>query len=80
MDNKTTNTPQSMDYGKMNEQDAKDSGYTGQKAQAVDMAKPDVKGRPTGAYTDIAAARSDVVNTEHKTKEDAPPPRGEQAP
>jgi hypothetical protein len=51
---------------------------------AVSMAKKDVKGSPTGAYTDIGAGRSSVViskkENEQKTSEDAPSPREEQAP
>ena len=71
--------PTQMDYPEMNEQDAKISGYTDRKGQAVDMAKKNVKGSPTGAYTDIGAGRSSVVK-DHKTVEDAPKPREEQAP
>ena len=50
-----------IDYGSMNEEDAKESGYTGANGEAVDMAKPDVEGRPTGALTDLGAGRSGVV-------------------
>ncbi|MBC7740906.1 MAG: hypothetical protein H7061_01835 [Bdellovibrionaceae bacterium] len=79
----TINSSQAMDYGTMNAKDAKESGYTDESGKAVDMAKPDVKGSPTGAYTDIGAGRSGVVTAEggkNKTSEDAPSPRGEQAP
>ena len=53
-----------MDYGKMNLTDAKRSGYTDRNGHAVDMAKKDRKGDPTGAYTDIGAGRSSVVRHE----------------
>lgn len=59
-----------MDYGEMNLKDAKESGYTDENGNAVDKAKPDVTGSPTGAYTDIGAGRSGTVihhsrNTPH---------------
>lgn len=41
--------------------DAKASGYVGKNGKAVSMAKPDVVGSPTGAFTDIGAGRSSVV-------------------
>jgi hypothetical protein len=48
--------------------DAKALGYVGADGKAVSMAKPDVKGSPTGAYTDIGAGRSSVVkHREHKS-------------
>ena len=50
-----------MEYGPMNEEDAIESGYTDESGHAVEMAKPDVKGSPTGAWTDIGAGRSSVV-------------------
>jgi hypothetical protein len=58
----------SMDFGEMNDKDAKDSGYTDKDGKAVSMAKGDVEGSPTGAYTDIGAGRSSVVhkNPGHK--------------
>jgi len=45
----------------MKAQDAKESGYTDDKGQAISKAKPDVKGRPTGAFTDVGAGRSSAV-------------------
>ncbi|KHD89209.1 MAG: hypothetical protein OM95_05185 [Bdellovibrio sp. ArHS] len=56
-----------MNYGKMNEHDARASGYTNKQGHAVDMAKPDVKGSPTGALTDIGAGRSSVVHPAKKS-------------
>lgn len=74
----------SIDYGNMNERDAKLAGYTDKSGHAVSMAKKDVEGHPTGAYTDVGAGRSSVVHTEkedrNKTIEKAPAPRAEQAP
>jgi hypothetical protein len=67
------NTPKSppvetaFDYGDMNEDDARASGYTDKSGHAKDMAKPDVPGSPTGAFTDIGAGRSSVVK--HKNSE-----------
>lgn len=52
----------SMDFGEMNAEDAKEAGYTNADGKAVDMAKPDVEGSPTGAYTDVGAGRSSVVH------------------
>ncbi len=91
--------PAHVEYGEMNEVDAMESGYTDQDGKAVSMAKKDVKGTPTGAYTDVGAGRSSVVKSSdrdgdskdvgesgneegsgHKTVEDAPKPREEQAP
>jgi hypothetical protein len=57
-----------FDYGDMNEDDAKASGYTDKKGHAKSMAKPDVKGSPTGAFTDIGAGRSSVVKHSEKSK------------
>jgi len=45
-----------------NEEDAK-LGYTDAHGNAVDMAKPNIEGHHTGAYTDIGAGRSSVVKT-----------------
>lgn len=45
----------------MNVKDAQESGYTDEKGHAVSMAKKDVKGSPTGGYTDIGAGRSSAV-------------------
>lgn len=47
--------------GEMNLADARRSGYTDKEGHAVDMAKKDRRGSPTGAYTDIGAGRSSVV-------------------
>lgn len=57
-----------MDYGEMNLQDAKESGYTDKNGHAVSKAKKDVTGSPTGAYTDVGAGRSSVVH--HHSPED----------
>ena len=51
-----------LEYGNMNEKDARASGYTDGNGQAVEKAKPEVKDEPTGAYTDIGAGRSSVVH------------------
>ena len=51
-----------MDYGDMNAKDARESGYIDDKGHAVSMARHDVKGSPTGAYTDVGAGRSSVVH------------------
>ncbi|MES3036480.1 MAG: hypothetical protein V4736_01115 [Bdellovibrionota bacterium] len=59
-----------MEYGEMNLQDAKESGYTDEEGKAVDMAKQDVKGSPTGAYTDIGAGRSSAIHHENKNTQD----------
>jgi hypothetical protein len=40
---------------------AQESGYTDKKGHAKGMAKTDVLGHPTGAYTDVGAGRSSVV-------------------
>lgn len=50
-----------MEYGEMNERDAKASGYTKANGQAADLAKHDVEGSPTGAYTDVGHGRSSAV-------------------
>lgn len=50
-----------MDFGEMNEADARASGYTDADGEAVDLAKPDVPGSPTGALTDIGHGRSSAV-------------------
>jgi hypothetical protein len=42
-------------------EDAIVSGYIGRDGKAVSMARRDVEGSPTGAYTDIGAGRSSVV-------------------
>lgn len=78
--------PPSLEYGEMNEADARASGYTDEQGHAVSMAKKDVKGIPTGALTDIGAGRSSAVHHEdrpkaqNKTIEDAPGLGEEQAP
>lgn len=51
-----------IEFGEANEQEAREAGYIGEDGKAVDMAKPDTKGSPTGAYTDIGAGRSSVVH------------------
>jgi hypothetical protein len=51
-----------VDFGEMNAEDAKASGYTDEKGRAVSKAKQDVVGSPTGAYTDIGAGRSSAVH------------------
>lgn len=50
-----------VDYGEMNLEDAIESGYTDEEGHAIDMAKDDKEGSPTGAWTDIGAGRSSVV-------------------
>jgi hypothetical protein len=50
-----------MEYGEMNLEDAIESGYTDEEGHAIEIAKPDKEGSPTGAYTDIGAGRSSVV-------------------
>lgn len=52
----------SVDFGEMNLEDAKESGYTDENGNAVSKAKKDVEGSPTGAYTDVGAGRSSVVH------------------
>lgn len=46
-----------------NIEDARLSGYTDPEGKAIDMARPNVEGHHTGAYTDIGAGRSSVVKT-----------------
>lgn len=53
--------PGPEDVGEMNIPDAKASGYTDEEGKAVSKSKENVKGSPTGAYTDIGAGRSSVV-------------------
>lgn len=71
-----------MKYRKANLEDAKISGYTDENGNAIEMAKPDVKGHPTGALTDVGAGRSSVAkapNTpQKKTVEDEAPTLGEE--
>jgi hypothetical protein len=56
----------------MNLEDAKESGYTDENGKAVSMAKKDVIGSPTGAYTDIGIGRSSaVVSHSDRKKEDS---------
>lgn len=55
-----------MDYGEMTVKDAKDSGYTDRDGKAVDMAKKEIPGRPTGAFTDVGAGRSSAVKKDPK--------------
>lgn len=54
-----------IDYGTMNLEDAIESGYTDEEGHAVSLAKKDVEGSPTGAFTDIGAGRSSVVKRHH---------------
>jgi hypothetical protein len=54
-----------VDYGEMNESDARESGYVGPNGTAVEKARGDVEGSPTGAYTDVGAGRSSVVHKKH---------------
>lgn len=51
-----------IEFGEMNEDDARESGYIDKNGHAVSLAKEDVPGSPTGAYTDIGAGRSSVVH------------------
>ena len=51
-----------VEYGDMNLADAKASGYTDDKGNAISKARKDRPGSPTGAYTDIGAGRSSVVH------------------
>lgn len=50
-----------LEYGEMNEADARASGYVDQDGNAVSLARKDIKGNPTGAFTDIGEGRSGVV-------------------
>lgn len=50
-----------MDFGEMNERDARESGYTDEDGEAVDLAKKDIEGSPTGALTDVGHGRSGAV-------------------
>jgi hypothetical protein len=52
------------EVGDMNIEDAKASGYTDKGGKAVDKARPNVEGSPTGALTDIGAGRSSAVKHE----------------
>lgn len=56
-----------MDFGEMNEEDARESGYMDENGKAVSKARHDVEGSPTGAYTDIGAGRSSAVH-QHEAK------------
>jgi hypothetical protein len=58
-----------VDFGEMNLEDAKTSGYVGEDGQAVSKARTDVMGSPTGAYTDIGAGRSSAVHPSHPSKD-----------
>lgn len=51
-----------IEFGEANEDEAREAGYIGEDGKAVDMAKPDKEGSPTGAFTDIGAGRSSVVH------------------
>ncbi len=50
-----------MEFGTMNERDARESGYIGKNGRAISKSRADKRGSPTGAYTDIGAGRSSVV-------------------
>jgi hypothetical protein len=50
-----------------NERDARESGYMDAEGKAVELAKPDVEGSPTGALTDIGRGRSSVVHPHPKS-------------
>ena len=52
---------ETLDFGEMNLEDAKASGYTDENGNAISKAVHDVEGSPTGAFTDIGAGRSSVV-------------------
>lgn len=51
-----------FEFGEASEEEAREAGYIGEDGKAVDMAKPDKPGSPTGAFTDIGAGRSSVVH------------------
>jgi hypothetical protein len=57
-----------FDYGPASEADARASGYTDKHGQAIERARPDVPGSPTGAYTDIGAGRSSVTRPEVRSR------------
>lgn len=50
-----------IEFGSMNEEDARESGYIAKNGKAVSKARKSKKGSPTGAYTDIGAGRSSAV-------------------
>lgn len=50
-----------LDYGEMSLEDARASGYTDEEGKAIDPARQEPVGRPTGAYTDVGAGRSSAV-------------------
>lgn len=54
-------TETAMESTPANEEDARELGYTDQDGHAVEKARPDTKGSPTGALTDIGAGRSSVI-------------------
>jgi hypothetical protein len=59
-----------FDYGNMNEDDARQSGYIGPNGKAVSKSIPDKGGHPTGAYTDIGAGRSSTVVTKDEARQE----------
>lgn len=61
----TDGPPEKIDYGTMNLEDAKTSGYTDEAGNAISKATPDIEGSPTGAFTDIGAGRSSAVRKHH---------------
>lgn len=58
-----------FEFGEMNLEDAKESGYTDEEGNAISFAKKDRQGSPTGAFTDIGAGRSSAV----RNKDSRPP-------
>jgi hypothetical protein len=52
-----------VEFGEMNLEDAKESGYTDEEGNAISLAKKDRQGSPTGAFTDIGAGRSSAVRS-----------------
>ncbi|WP_374030148.1 hypothetical protein [Bdellovibrio bacteriovorus] len=63
----TVNESKRFDFGgRASERKARASGYTNKEGKAVDLAKKDVPGSPTGALTDIGAGRSSAVRPSEK--------------
>lgn len=52
-----------LEFGEMNLEDAKESGYTDEEGNAISLSKKDREGSPTGAFTDIGAGRSSAVRS-----------------
>lgn len=57
-----------LDYGEMSLEDARASGYTDENGRAVDSAREEPVGRPTGAYTDVGAGRSSAVTPKNPAR------------